>query len=102
MDRRGFLKSAGIASLAAAATGLAPAGSQAAPKKHSNSKSARPAGQPPRQAVILMTDATRKDMLNCYKLTGLQTPNLDRIAAEGVRYERAYTTQPVCTAARSA
>jgi len=44
-----------------------------------------PAGQLPRQAVIVMTDATRKDMLNCYKTTGLQTPNLDRLASEGIR-----------------
>ncbi len=87
MDRRNFLKTVGAAALTASAANAAPA-----------SKATRP----PRQAVVLMTDATRRDMLNCYKLTGLQTPNLDRLAAEGVRFERAYTTQPVCTPARSA
>jgi arylsulfatase A-like enzyme len=30
------------------------------------------------------------------------TPNLDQMAAEGVRYTRAYTTAPVCSASRSA
>jgi uncharacterized sulfatase len=35
-------------------------------------------------------------------MTGIQTPNLDRLAAGGIKYERAYTTQPVCTPARSA
>lgn len=40
-------------------------------------------------------------MVNCYKNTGLSTPCLDALAASGVRYERAYTTQPVCGPARA-
>lgn len=48
-----------------------------------------------------MTDTQRWDMVNCYKKTGLSTPNLDALAADGVRYERAYTTQPVCGPARA-
>ena len=54
-----------------------------------------------RQMVFIMTDTQRYDMVNCYKETGLKTPNLDRLAASGVRYERAYTGQPVCGPARS-
>lgn len=54
-----------------------------------------------RQAVFLMTDTTRWDMLHCYRDTGLQTPNLDRLASGGSRFERAYTCQPVCSPARS-
>jgi uncharacterized sulfatase len=64
--------------------------------------SARAAGAPPRQVVLMITDSVRADMLNCYRHTGLKTPNLDRIAAGGVRFDRAYTCQPVCTPARSA
>lgn len=56
----------------------------------------------PRQIVLLMTDSQRWDMLNCYRNTGLQTPNLDRLAAGGVRFERAYTCQPLCGPARAA
>jgi uncharacterized sulfatase len=56
----------------------------------------------PRRVVFIMTDTTRWDMLNCARQTGLQTPNLDRLAAGGVRFDRAYTCQPVCTPARSA
>ncbi|MEO6924182.1 MAG: sulfatase-like hydrolase/transferase, partial [Bryocella sp.] len=100
MDRRSFLKHAGAAGIAATVAGGNAAEAAAQTKKHA--KPAAHSGRPLRQAVILITDATRRDMLNCYKLTGLQTPNLDRLAAEGVRYERAYTTQPVCTPARSA
>lgn len=99
MNRRSFLTRAGAAGLAASMPGFVPA--EAEPQKRSKQQPRTSRGAP-RQAVILITDATRRDMLNCYKLTGLQTPNLDRLAAEGVRYERAYTTQPVCTPARSA
>ena len=56
----------------------------------------------PRKAILIMTDSQRWDMVNCYKNTGLSTPNLDRLASEGVRFERAYTTQPVCQPARAA
>lgn len=55
-----------------------------------------------KQVVLIMTDTTRKDMLGCYGNPGMYTPNLDRLAAGGIRYENAYTCQPVCGPARSA
>ena len=55
-----------------------------------------------RKIILIMTDSQRHDFVNCYRKTGLQRPNLDRIAENGVRFEQAYTTQPVCQAARSA
>lgn len=54
-----------------------------------------------KQLVFIMTDTQRWDMVNCYRETGLSTPCLDALAADGVRYERAYTTQPVCGPARA-
>ncbi|MEW6301859.1 MAG: sulfatase [Verrucomicrobiota bacterium] len=39
--------------------------------------------------------------LGCYGTQQVWSPNLDRLAAEGVRYTRAYTTAPVCSASRS-
>ncbi|HBG75356.1 MAG TPA: sulfatase, partial [Clostridiales bacterium] len=54
-----------------------------------------------RKIVFIMTDTQRWDMLGCYRNTGLRTPNLDRLAGEGIRYDRAYTTQPVCQPARA-
>ena len=38
----------------------------------------------------------------CYGTKEVSTPNVDRLAKEGVRYARAYTTGPVCSASRSA
>jgi arylsulfatase A-like enzyme len=40
--------------------------------------------------------------LACYGTGQVTSPNLDRLAAGGVRYTRAYTTAPVCSASRSA
>ena len=40
--------------------------------------------------------------LGCYGTAQVGSPNLDRLATQGVRYTRAYTTAPVCSASRSA
>ena len=55
-----------------------------------------------KQIILLMTDTTRKDMVGCYGNKKMITPNLDALAQEGIRYENAYTCQPVCGPARSA
>lgn len=52
--------------------------------------------------ILIMTDTQRVDMLGCYGNSGLKTPSLDRLASEGVRFNRAYTCQPVCGPARAA
>jgi choline-sulfatase len=46
-----------------------------------------------------MTDQHRADALGC---TGgwVDTPNIDRLAAEGVRFANAYTNAPLCVPAR--
>lgn len=55
-----------------------------------------------RQVILLMTDTTRKDMVGAYGDERMQTPNLDKLSSEGLRYENAYSCQPVCGPARSA
>ena len=55
-----------------------------------------------RQVVVIMTDTQRTDMVGCYGNPDMRTPALDRIAAQGVRFEQAYTCQPVCAPARAA
>lgn len=40
--------------------------------------------------------------LSCYGTTLIETPHIDQMAAEGVRFNRAYVTAPVCSPCRSA
>ena len=40
--------------------------------------------------------------LSCYGAKAVHTPHLDKLAAQGIRFERAFTTAPVCSASRSA
>ena len=54
------------------------------------------------KVIFIMTDSQRYDMVNANVHTGLKTPCLDRLAAQGVRFTQAYTTQPVCQPARAA
>jgi choline-sulfatase len=51
--------------------------------------------------LILMTDQQRADCLSCAGHPVLKTPNMDRIAAEGVRFENAVTTCPLSMPARA-
>ncbi len=55
-----------------------------------------------KQAIIIMCDTQRRDMLGCYYGDQVHTPNLDRLAEEGMLFERAYCCDPVCGPARSA
>ena len=51
--------------------------------------------------LLIMTDQQRWDSLGCYGQTAIQTPNLDRLARDGARFERCYTPNPICTPARA-
>lgn len=55
-----------------------------------------------KQIVFIMTDTTRADMLGCYGNEGMITPNIDKLAHDGIKFNKAYTCQPVCGPARSA
>ena len=50
--------------------------------------------------VLVMTDSQRRDMVGCYGKPAVDTPNLERLASEGVRFDCAYNASPVCTPAR--
>jgi arylsulfatase len=49
-----------------------------------------------------MDDQHRGDCLSCAGHPAVKTPNLDRLAAEGVRFQHAYSSTPTCTPARAA
>ena len=44
----------------------------------------------------------RFNVLGAAGNTGVHTPNLDWLASEGVRFENAYSSTPICTPARAA
>ena len=54
-----------------------------------------------RQIIFIMTDSQRKDMVGCYGNPDMKTPSLDRLASQGIRFDRAYCCQPVCGPGRS-
>ncbi len=51
--------------------------------------------------IVFFTDQQRWDTCGCYGSPVGLTPNLDRMAAEGTLFEKAFTCQPVCGPARS-
>ncbi|MER7193858.1 sulfatase-like hydrolase/transferase [Streptomyces flaveolus] len=51
--------------------------------------------------LFLMTDQHRVDTLGCYGNPHVDTPNLDRLAATGTRFDRFYTPTAICTPARA-
>lgn len=51
--------------------------------------------------VFYFSDQQRWDTLGCYGQALDVTPNLDRLAKEGVRFENTFTCQPVCGPARA-
>lgn len=53
-------------------------------------------GRDSRLNVILISmDTTRADHLSCYGHPVLKTPNIDRLAAEGVRFEKCIASAPI-------
>src|SRR6186997_2168521 len=50
----------------------------------------------------LVAEDMSPDAIACYGAKQVDSPNLDRLAAEGMRFTRAFTTAPVCSASRSA
>ena len=51
--------------------------------------------------VFIFSDQQRWDTLGCYGQSLDITPNLDRLARDGVQFESAFTCQPVCGPARA-
>jgi len=87
MDRRLFLRNivTGIA-------GLMVSGAPAPPKEGDMSDR-------PNIIFILADDLGYRD-LGCYGQERIETPNIDRMAEEGIRFSQCYTGSPVCAPSR--
>jgi arylsulfatase A-like enzyme len=53
-----------------------------------------------RNILFIMCDQLRWDYLSCYGHPTLATPNIDRLAKIGVRFDCAYVQSPVCGPSR--
>ncbi|HLJ11862.1 MAG TPA: sulfatase [Planctomycetaceae bacterium] len=57
---------------------------------------------PPPNIVIIFTDDQGYGDVGCYGAKGFATPQLDRMAQEGIRFTDFYVAQPVCSSSRTA
>jgi arylsulfatase A-like enzyme len=90
LSRRGFLKVTGAG--LAAATFARPA--QLASRAAAN----EPAGKP--NIIFILADDLGYGDLGCYGQKQIQTPNIDRLAAEGMRFTDHYAGTTVCAPSR--
>ncbi|MEC8320755.1 MAG: sulfatase-like hydrolase/transferase [Planctomycetota bacterium] len=74
---------AGLVVLAASASGLAAAGTTID------------------GIVVIVSDDHRSDLLGAAGHPVVQTPNLDRLAADGIRFDNAFVTTSICAASRA-
>ncbi|MEM1135467.1 MAG: sulfatase [Bacteroidota bacterium] len=51
--------------------------------------------------IFILADDLGYGDLSCFGATDIKTPNIDRIAAEGVKFTAHYTTSPVCSPSRA-
>jgi len=52
--------------------------------------------------LVLLTDDQKVDTLGCYKQEQpLPTPNIDQLAADGIRFTNGFVTTPICAISRA-
>ena len=57
---------------------------------------------PVKNILFIMCDQLRADHLSCYGHPHLHTPNIDRLATQGIRFTQAYANACVCSPTRTA
>ncbi len=69
--------------------------------KFSERESASNSASAPPNIILVVSDDHGTDALGCYGNPVVRTPNLDKLASEGVRFTNAYCTSASCSASRS-
>ena len=88
-NRRTFLRSIGIGTTLAATRGL---------RMPSSARAAENAGKP--NILLIMVDDLGKEWISCYGAEDIETPNIDALAAGGMRFQNAYSMAQ-CTPTRA-
>lgn len=55
----------------------------------------------PKNIIFILADDQRADVLGCYGNDLIQTPTLDGLAENGVRFDNFFCETPICTASRA-
>ncbi|MFH1716851.1 MAG: sulfatase [Planctomycetota bacterium] len=90
IHRRGFLRLASVALCSGAALSRAIA-----------QKQSQQSGEDKPNILLILSDDHSTPHLGCSGDPNLRTPNLDKLAEGGMRFERAYTTAPQCVPSRA-
>jgi len=85
MKRRDFIKAAGLSALSVALTG----------SKRVEETQARP------NILFVMSDDHAANGISCYGSKINRTPNIDRLAEEGMRFNNCFCTNSICTPSRA-
>jgi choline-sulfatase len=55
----------------------------------------------PMNLLFILSDEHNKEMMGCYGHPVVKTPNLDRLAENGIRFSSAYCNNPICVPSRA-
>lgn len=64
-----------------------------------NAETSKKVGTPPHVVLLVIDDMGWRD-LSCYGSTFYESPAIDNLANEGVRFTQAYASHPMCTGSR--
>ncbi len=95
IQRRQFIQAAGLGAASALLGRNASEARPASTHRHSSNPD-KP------NVLLIMTDQHRADLITCAGRDLVPTPNIDRIAARGIRFTNTYCPYPVCVASRMA
>ena len=70
-------------------------------RRHAGQRQPKQDSMKPRNLLFIMSDEHNQRVLGCDGHPMIRTPNLDRLAARGVRFTDAYCNSPICVPSRA-